>query len=963
MATDRDVRVRATVGFLAGVSALAIAGPGLAQTATPQPAPVSDPASPTPPAAEPAADAGDIVVTGSRVQATPGYTSPTPVTSLNAESLANRAPSNIPDALNRLPQFQNSLSNNQSRAFSTADSRTPQGNYLNLRALGVNRTLVLLDGVRLPPTDASGGVDLNTLPQMLVQRVDVVTGGASAAYGSDAVAGVVNLILDKKFVGVKAIAQAGISSRKDDGSQRVGIALGKAFLDDKLHVLFSAEHYEIDGFPNGARPYGLRHCSAVGTGTAANPLTTLCNLTINNQTFGGQITSGPLRNFTFQNDGTVVPIQRGTPTANATNDIGGGGAYQPADVTLDSALKTSQGFARFSYEFSPKLTFHAQGSLARSISNYNSAGISLTGSQVTIFNGNAYLRPEVNAALGTTPSFTLGTLRRDLPSNASQFRNTSVNIITGFDGVFGSNFRWDVNYVYGRTQQDVQSDEIKYPNLYAALDAVRDPSGNIVCRVGLTNPGLYPGCVPINLFGEGNVSPAALAYVRQRSMNQLVNKLTVYSANLRGNLFSTWAGPVAVAVGGEYRRQSLVQTSNADPAIPTNITGLRGAPATTLLFARFNGGVTNGSLDVKEGYAEAVVPLARDLSFAKALDLNGAVRVTDYSTSGTVTTWKAGISYRPIQDILFRGTVSRDIAAPTLFQLFSGARATLSAVNSFDTHTGATGSYIQRTVGNASLVPEIAKTYTVGVVFQPRFLSGFALSVDAYSIDIRNAIATLTDLQVNAICEASNGTAPACALITRPLPFADRTAANFPTQIAVSPLNLSKFKRTGIDFEASYRTSLGSLGDSLTLRGFAAYNPKYERQVSSILPVEQLAGGTIMPLPNETGLPKLSGSIEATYVKGPLTIDVLERFTGSYRLTGIVYAGNINEPNIGYTDLTVRYSVGKHYEMFVNVQNLFDKQPPLIADQNASIGLGYPTTKANYDVIGTYGTVGVRLKF
>ena len=214
MAIHRIVHVRARLGLLAGASVLAIASPGLAQTAPPRPAP--DPASPTSPAANPASDQADgaeIIVTGSRVQATPGYTSPTPVTSLNAESLANRAPSNIADALNRLPQFQNSLSNNQSRTFSAAEVRTPQGNYLNLRGLGVNRTLVLLDGVRVPPTDSSGGVDLSTLPQMLIQRVDVVTGGASAAYGSDAVAGVVNLILDKKFKGLNALAQGGVSSR------------------------------------------------------------------------------------------------------------------------------------------------------------------------------------------------------------------------------------------------------------------------------------------------------------------------------------------------------------------------------------------------------------------------------------------------------------------------------------------------------------------------------------------------------------------------------------------------------------------------------------------------------------------------------------------------------------------------------------------------------------------------------
>jgi len=916
---------------------------------------------------QPADTVTEVVVTGSRIQ-TPGFSAPTPVTALTATELQRFAPSNVADGLNKLPQFQNSFGNNRSRTFSSTSAETVQGNYLNLRGLGVNRVLVMLDGVRVPPTDASGGVDLNTLPQMLVKRIDVVTGGASAAYGSDAVTGVVNFVLDKTYTGVKAVAQAGVSSRGDAKSWKAGVAAG-ARLGDHGHVLFSAEHYEIDGLRMYDRRNGDQQYVMGGNGQPATPYTLIQPARFNSLAFGGLISSGPLAGRVFQNDGSTIPFNRGVVLPVATTlSTGGDGAYY-TNGTLNSPLRTDQVYTRVSYDITPRLNAHAQAGLAESRSTWITGNVALTAAQLTIFSGNAYLSPAVQTALGATPSFTLGTLRRDIPSNTATQLSDSMNLNAGLDGSFGKSWTWDVNYNYGRSYARQKSFEIRYRNLYAALDAVRDPSGSIVCRATLTNPSLYPGCVPVNLFGEGNITSAALDYIRQPSQLQIINELSAVGGNMRGELFHTWAGPIAVAFGAETRRQNLDQTSNANPAIPVDFTGLRGVPANTLAFARLNGGVASGSVKVTEGYAEAGVPILRDSPFAEALDLNGALRVTNYSTSGTVTTWKAGFVYRPISDLRIRATVSRDIAAPTLNQLFAGATVTLSSIVQSDPHTGATGQYQIITAGNPDLKPESARTVVAGFVYQPSWLPGFSLSIDAYRINIADAISTIVYQDINLQCEASGGTAPVCNLIKRPLPFSDRSAANFPLSITVAPLNLASIKREGLDLEASYRMPAERLYSrfegNLQFRAFASYSPTYERRETPTSNVINYAGYT-SAAGQSSAYPKLSGSVEVNYTRGPLAVAVLERFTGGYNFNRLYAFRNVNTnvANVAYTDLNVSYDFGAQgrYQGFVSVQNLLDKDPPFVPD-SGNAGLAFPTNKQIFDVVGRYVTTGVRVKF
>jgi iron complex outermembrane receptor protein len=967
---------------LAGASMLAMLVAGsahaqdnAAQAAPARQAPVTIAPSPSGPAAaqaaapddatlapdKPQASGSDIIVTGSRVQAN-GFQNPTPVTIISSTDLTTKSPSNIPDALNQLPQFVNSTSPTKSESRLNV---TPViGNFLNLRGLSPRRTLIMLDGIRVPPTSFDGSVDVNTLPQMLVQRVDVVTGGASAAYGSDAVVGVVNFVLDKKFTGLKAVAQSGISTYGDAASYRLGLAGGLSLLDGRLHVLFSAEHYDVKGLSNGDRPLGGHQYCTAGTGTAASPYTILSDCRFNTAPNGGRTTGGgALNNYVFLAGGVLKPFNAG-----GLGGVGGDGGLIDTNTTVAAPLQTSQGFGRISFDATPSLTFYAQAAINESKSgplHLPDGHYANQPSATTIFADNAFLPAAARTLLGTSPSFQLSyigdpQLASSLGGNTLDLQDArqrvrSINFVTGVEGKFANAWTWSANYVHGGSQLISRSRETELPKLAAAADAVRDSSGNIVCRVTLTNPGLYPGCVPINLFGPASASAAAVNYVYGVSEFKTTNKLDSGSVNLAGNLFDLPYGPLSFSVGGEYRRQTLEQTSNADPAVPIDLTGLRGAPAAITRFQLTNAASAHGSVNVKEGYLEVVAPLLKDLPFAKLLELNAAGRYTDYSTSGSVGTWKVGLNYKPFDDLRLRGTISRDIRAPSLYELFAGPSN--SVITLADAHTGVTAITTTSIVSNRSLTPEKGLTKIVGFVYEPHWLPGFGLSVDGYDIRISDAIvasAAVTNVQ---LCESSGGSGPECALVIRPLPFSDRSAANFPTLVLSQPLNLADIHQRGVDIEVGYR--FPALGGKFDIRGFANYVPTLDQQQSPTQPNRHYAGYLYNA--------KLRGSVSGTYSNNDFSLNVQERFTGSYQMPvfegASVYATNGVAPNQGYTDATLTvFAKEKKFEFFLNVLNIFNVKPPLL-NASAVPDLGYPTVKQTYDITGRYLTAGVRARF
>ncbi|WP_404477639.1 TonB-dependent receptor plug domain-containing protein [Novosphingobium sp. BL-52-GroH] len=970
--TDTLVRLLSGASLLSAAIVLAL--PAFAQdaapVATPAEAPVdpapaattADPAAPVDPAAEAASDAAvrDIIVTGSRVQAN-GFQNPTPVTIISSTDLSTKAPSNIPDALNQLPQFSNSTSPTKSE---TRFSVTPViGNFLNLRGLSPRRTLIMLDGVRVPPTSFDGSVDVNTLPQMLVQRVDVVTGGASAAYGSDAVVGVVNFVLDKKFEGLKVTAQSGISTYGDAASYRLGLAAGVSLMDDRLRIIASVERYDINGLANNDRPLGgQQHCTA-GTGTAANPYRTIPDCRFNTASNGGRTTGGGgLNNYVFLPGGAYRPFNAG-----GAGGVGGDGGLIDTDTTITAPLRTMQGFGRISFEATPDITVFAQAAVNQSdagplrLPDGHYAGQS-TG--LTIFQDNAFLPAGARALMGTAPSFQYSYIgnpqvAEELGGNTldlqdARQRTRSINFIAGVEGKFGDGWSWNVNYVHGGSQLTARSRETELPKLAAAADAVFDGNGNVVCRVTLTNPGLYLGCVPINLFGPASASREAVDYVYGVSRFRTKNLMDMGSVNLSGTLFNLPYGPLSISVGGEYRKQTLEQTSNADPAIAIDRTGLPGAPASITRFQLTNAASASGSVSVKEGYVEFVAPLLARLPFADLLELNAAGRYTDYSTSGSVKTWKLGLNYKPFADLRLRGTISRDIRAPSLYELFAGPSNSVATLA--DPHTGVTAIATTSVVSNSALEPERGLTKIVGLVYQPSWLPGFGLSIDAYDIKITDAIVASTAVTNVQLCEASGGTGPECALVLRPLPFSDRSAANFPTLVLSQPLNLADIHQRGLDIEVGYR--FDGLGGKFDVRGFANYVPTLDQQQSPTQPVRHYAGYLYNA--------KLRGSISATYSSDAFSLNVQERFTGSYKMPAFegasVYADHGKAPNQGYTDVTLTfYTMERKGEFFINALNAFNVKPPLL-NASAVPDLSYPTVKQTYDVTGRYLTAGFRIR-
>jgi len=919
------------------------------------------------------ASISDIVVTGTRL-VRDGYSQPTPVTVAAVSDLEKATPTNLSDALNKLPQFSNSIS--PSANPNLQGNSGEHGNLLNLRGVGPTRVLILLDGMRVPPTTYRGAVDSNTIPQLLIQRVDVVTAGASAAYGSDAVSGVVNYVLDTKFVGLKGVAQKGVSTRGDLGNYRLGLAGGIAFAGDRGHLVFSAERYENDGIDRGERIYGNDAYAAVGSvpgspvaaGRAANPFIYMGNLRSNVNDFEGQVRAGTstppaLLNQKFTTGGRLRPVANGTPTGTAGTYVGGDGYFLGGDNTLIAPLTTTQGYGNLSYELTDDLTAHVQGSYSRSTTRYNTQSQSVLG--FTIYSGNAFLDPSVQALMGPNDNFVLFRQFPDQGPIPTREQTDAYMLNAGLDWKIGG---WTVaaDFTHGTSITNFAQRQVEIPKMAAALDAVRAPDGTITCRVALTNPGLYPGCTPLNPFGPGTPSTAMLDYTLGVSRYRARNSTDDATLTVQGDLFTLPAGPVAVALGVEYREQALDLTSNSDPAIPLDMTGIRGVPSNRRTrFNNTNVGLTTGRVNVKEAFGEIAIPLFKDKPFARELSINGAGRITDYSTSGSVKTWKLGAVWKPVDDVMFRVTKSRDIRAPSLYELFAGTQT--AAVNFTDPHTRASGSIRQLSGGNANLKPEIGNTFSAGIVLQPKFLPGFSASIDYYSLKIENAIATQGLNDVVNECENTNGTSPTCALISRPLPFSDTSAANFIQTVSLITQNIAFLKTSGIDVDLSYRTPLGN-GD-LTVRAYLNYLHRYVTQTNSIAPAIDYAGHGVNSQ-TAYAYPKIKSTISLNYSTGGLTVYAQESIIGKVTVGNLVgdpsqvYAEPAVKP-VFYTDATISYklnNVAGSPEVFLTTTNLFDRKPPLVASASAP-GLLYPTLFTLYDMAGRTFTGGVRFRF
>lgn len=931
---------------------LLMAAPALAQQADPAPA-ATLPAE-TPPAAETApaspADAA-IVVTGSRVAT--GFKAPTPVTITTTEQLRASAPTNLADGLNQLPVFNGSTKTSSPSTTNSRGGNSGQ-NLLNLRGLGAQRTLVLLDGRRMPATNSGGSVDINILPQGLISRVDVVTGGASAAYGSDAVAGVVNFVLDTKFKGFKAEVLGGVSGHGDLPSVGGSVAYGVSAADDRLHFIAGADYFHQDGLradQNTGRAWFDNNA-----GLIANPATgafprnlVIPSIRSSAGTYGGLISSGPLKGTQFLPGGVSAPFNYGTNTGTAFQS-GGDGAR--ANIGLMPTQTRYNAFARAEFDLSPATTIFAEGLYANSHTTQGAFVSQNTGSSAayTIYRDNAYLPPDVLARMVTAgvQSFQMGRFEGELPLSENESKISVYHGSLGVRGALGGSWKYDASYTFGQTDQELRSNHLTIArNLYASADAVRDPvSGRIVCRSTLA--GLDPGCTPRNLFGPQAANQAITDYVTGDNVLNLRLRQQVVSANIRGDLGDKiqLAGPIAVAAGLEYRKETANQTTDALSPTRIDFTGIRGGPSALNgrqgPYRFFNPLPFSGQYDIREGYLEVAVPVLKDVPFARSLDLNGAVRYADYSTSGGVTTWKLGGSWQINQALRLRGTVSRDIRAPNLLELYNPA----TQLNGNVVYNGVQTAQVNFATGNPNLRPEKALTTTFGAVFQPDWLPGFSASVDYYKIKLDDAITTLTEQRVVDECAAGNQVQ--CANITV-LPSGSLS-------IQRPNLNLAAQTVAGIDFELGYKTTLA--GGKLNLRLVGNHGLQNN---------SQSPGSPVLEGLGETTTPKWSGVAQATWTKGDLSLFVQERFISAAKLRADWVEGvdvNINHtPAVFYTNVTGTYNLhlgGGNQQIYLSVANLFDRDPPLSPPPVTTF-----TTAASsaYDPIGRYMTMGVRVSF
>ncbi|MBU3078568.1 TonB-dependent receptor domain-containing protein [Sphingomonas quercus] len=966
---------------LVAISAAFFASAAMAQDqAAATAAPVASDAAP----AEPAA-AGEIVVTGSRI-AIAGYSQPTPVTVVNEAVLQRDARPNIGDSVRELPAVGNSSSPNNTAGAGNIVAGITGLDTVNLRNLGVTRTLVLFDGQRVVQSNVTGQIDLGTVPTMLVQRIDVVTAGASAAWGSDAVAGVVNLVINKKFDGIRASVEGGSTYKFDRDNYRLSFAAGTGFNEGRGRVIIAGNYFNApeNVFANQRKWNRYRQLVVNPAYTATNGQPRLIhadNVNLAGATTGGLIVGGTCvtgvtcntnalnsRQFTGQS-GALAPFTPGIVSGQVASDAE---TLQASLNNLAIRYRTSSLFGYASYEFTDWLKASVQLNYGTTYSKNNSVPSIRTGTNaVNVRADNAFLPDAVrqqmqalNLATIRVGTTNLNNLTEDTLSYdnfihdvvgvpvATTKRTLKRGVFT-LEGDLGGGWSWNAYYQRGEVKvvQRTLSNVITANYAFAA-DAVRDPAtGNIVCRATLQGNPAAAGCVPLNIFGTGVASQAAIRYVNvKEGQNYQIQNLTenVVAASAQGTLpFGLPAGNVAVAFGAEYRDEKGVV--NADPG------------AVARLYSVANFPTFYGKYHVKEAFVEVDVPLIED-SFVKSLSLNSAGRITDYSTSGVVKTWKIGLTSQVNDSIRLRGTVSRDIRAPNLNELFSTGLSTLANVPDLRANPNGSVTPPNYTVqsGNPNLKPEVARTYSAGIVLSPTFLRRFNISVDYYQITLKGAINSIGSTEVQNRCLA--GETQFCPQLI----YNGAPGPNGPllSDIRLFPQNLASLKTEGLDFQTDY--TLPFLSGDLQLRVLGNYI--FTLRQNQLGQVVNYAGA-IGPDNPVTGVPRARFTASATYDTGPLSFTAQTRFIGGAKLVYTWTKKDVDDnsiPAVAYVDLRGSYQITPAIQFFAAVDNLLNQAPPNVAAGPTQGQTAYyftPIAGQIYDQLGRSYRAGVRFRF
>jgi outer membrane receptor protein involved in Fe transport len=977
-----------------------------------------------------------IVVTGSRIQR-PNLESPVPITSISQAELTNQGQVSVGDALNDLPALRSTFSQqNSGRFIGTAGQ-----NFLDLRGLSniagsfADRTLVLVNGRRfITGAPGSFSVDVDNIPQDLIDRIDIVTGGESAVYGSDAIAGVVNFVLKKDFDGFRIRGQGGESKYGDRPVDFVSTTLGHNFSDGRGNVAVNLEYTHagelffrdrkhfanVCGFePNPADNGGADDPASGSNGIPDNIF--VCNQRFPFVTNGGQVALLSLdgTGLAFDPTGNLVitpPCDQsfiafgGTcasnntlvgSTLNETGDLAVGrdrysasllghfdvsdafkpfieGTFVHQKVAQEGQPSFTQGrFSSFFGPIVPSLKCTNAFLTPQNVGLLQAVGFcdlhDANGSIVFDANGNPVFDPN-----RTIP---LNRFNVDLGARKEIDLRTTYRVVAGVTGDFNQDWHYEVSVNYGHhhadnvERNDLQiADQFGNPAGFAlAVDAVVDPNtGQIVCRSTLTDP--TNGCAPIDLFGEGRASPAAIDFVNRTShLFQSASEFDVlgFVSGDSSQLFSLQGGPVGFSIGAEYRRETA--KSHADPV----------SAAGGSFFNAFKP-FDPPAFKASEIFGELNVPLLKDLPFANELTVSGAARYSHYNISGNTFTWNANAVWSPVPDLRLRGNLSKAVRVPTLSDLFSppsvnfgfvqdpcdqqfignnpnraancaalGVPTTVTSVNSpcfnatqsgffgpvgspFHNCIAQTQTIEFTSAGNPKLTPETAHSLTLGGVLTPRIIPGFSLSVDYFRINVTNLIAVL-DAQtiLNQCVNQPNVNNQFCPLIFPRDQFGLLAA---PALVSAG-VNFARTIARGIDFDLAYRHRFAN-GNRLNLRGLATYTLE---RTNFVDPTNPKFGDRIL---SELGDPVFSGTAIAGYGIGPFDLRYTLRYIGSMVTSPFAFedfnsfegrppqnadatdSAHRSTPAVWYHDVRLDYTI-KKYNFYVGVDNVFNKLPPL----------------------------------
>ena len=899
-----------------------------------------------------------IVVTGSRISR-PGFTAPTPVTAVSAADLAKSASTVIGDVLNQLPQFGGATS---SRSGFQGGGNAG-ASFLNLRNLGQSRTLVLLNGQRVVSSTLSSVVDLNTLPQTLVSRVDVVTGGASAAWGADAVAGVVNFVLNTAYEGVKGSIQYGNTTAGTYEGYNADVSVGTSFAGDRGHFLTAVSYYDNPNFLflKQAKWFkqGMLMLNPAYTATNAAPrYIHAYGVGLAQATPGGLITAGPLKNTQFVGpEATPAKFNPG----NVSGTLGYGGDNDHTILDNDSYSLPQLGYNFFtyaSYRLTSNITAHVD------VDHGYDGGISsinpyLHNANITIRDDNPFIPAQTKAAMTAAKitSFQFGSLADKIGNikNGGGLYDTHRTLqrgTLGLDGTFGNSWSWNAYVGHGEVhsiQHWINDPYIPFFN--NAVDAVAAPAGNAagiapgttVCRSTLTDP--TNGCQPLNLFGTNRAPDAVIKYIQPDMWQQINNTQDVAAASIQGDLLDNWAGTITGAGGIEARSESTDGFADAYSISRQSYVG--------------NSQPFHGAVSVYEAFAEVDIPMVKNEWWAQDLGVNAAGRVTSYSTSGVVETWKLGVSDQVNDEFRLRGTWSADIRAPTMSDLFttasSGGRVVSDPFTSICQPTTCAPLVLNTNTGNRNLRPESGRTISGGIIYTPSWLQGLSLSADWYAISIGGAIASIS--QENELLYCFQGKAEFCSLVKR-------NAAGTITEIVTKPTNTGLATNSGLDVEAQYLTDFWR-GD-LNLHGVANYTDETTTTQNG---VTLSNGGSISANTlGGAGRPKFRATLTATYNQGPYSATIQSRIISSALLNNMWGPKDVDNnavPWVAYGDVRGSYNITENYQAFFAVDNVFNTPPPEVPYLYTQSGQIYrPMAPGDlYDLQGRSFRIGLRVNF